>query len=48
MAQFDPDIKIRDAARGEQVQQGEKITEIVTVGVPEKALGWGLKFRFLT
>jgi hypothetical protein len=26
MAQFDPDIKIRDAVRGEQVQQGEKIT----------------------
>jgi ATP-dependent RNA helicase DDX19/DBP5 len=46
MAQFDPDIKIRDAVKGEQVQQGEKITEIVTVGMPEKALGWGLKFKF--
>jgi ATP-dependent RNA helicase DDX19/DBP5 len=47
MARFDPDIKIRDAVKGEQMQQGEKITEIVTVGMPEEALGWGLKFQVL-
>jgi ATP-dependent RNA helicase DDX19/DBP5 len=46
LAQCDPDIKIRDAVKGEQLQQGEKITEIVTVGMPEEALGWGSRFKF--
>jgi hypothetical protein len=32
--------------KGEQVQQGEKITEIATVGMPEETLGWGLKFKY--
>jgi hypothetical protein len=34
LSQFDPDIKQdRDVVRGEQVQQGEKITEIATVSI---------------
>jgi hypothetical protein len=34
LSQFDPDIKQdRDVVKGEQVQQGEKITEIATVSI---------------
>lgn len=46
MSQFDPDIKIRYAVRGEQVERGEKITENIIIGTPGKALDWSLKFRF--
>nr|XP_018915812.1 PREDICTED: DEAD-box helicase Dbp80 [Bemisia tabaci] len=46
MASYDPDIKIRFAVRGEEVNRGEKITEHIIIGTPGKVVDWALKFRF--
>ncbi|EDW81760.1 uncharacterized protein Dwil_GK12237 [Drosophila willistoni] len=45
MGQFSPDIKLRFAVRGEEVDRSSKITEHILIGTPGKMLDWGLKFR---
>ena len=46
MSQFCPDLTIRYAVRGEEVQRGSKITDNIIIGTPGKVLDWSLKFRF--
>ncbi|XP_070141004.1 DEAD-box helicase Dbp80 isoform X3 [Drosophila kikkawai] len=45
MGQFCPEIKLRFAVRGEEVDRNKKITEHILIGTPGKMLDWGLKFR---
>ncbi|XP_070852770.1 DEAD-box helicase Dbp80 isoform X2 [Drosophila suzukii] len=45
MGQFCPDIKLRFAVRGEEVDRSKKIEEHILIGTPGKLLDWGLKFR---
>ncbi|XP_041565723.1 DEAD-box helicase Dbp80 isoform X2 [Drosophila elegans] len=45
MGQFCPDIKLRFAVRGEEVDRAKKIEEHILIGTPGKLLDWGLKFR---
>ncbi|XP_043948696.1 DEAD-box helicase Dbp80 isoform X4 [Drosophila biarmipes] len=45
MGQFCPEIKLRFAVRGEEVDRNKKIEEHILIGTPGKLLDWGLKFR---
>ncbi|XP_033244823.1 DEAD-box helicase Dbp80 [Drosophila miranda] len=45
MGQYCPDIKLRFAVRGEEVDRNNKITEHILIGTPGKMLDWGYKFR---
>jgi len=45
MAQFCPEIKLRYAVRGEEIQREEKLQEHIIIGTPGKILDWGLKFK---
>ncbi|XP_033238369.1 DEAD-box helicase Dbp80 [Drosophila pseudoobscura] len=45
MGQYCPDIKLRFAVRGEEVDRNKKITEHILIGTPGKMLDWGYKFR---
>ncbi|SPP88371.1 DEAD-box helicase Dbp80 [Drosophila guanche] len=45
MGQFCPEIKLRFAVRGEEVERNQKITEHILIGTPGKMLDWGYKFR---
>ncbi|TDG51273.1 hypothetical protein AWZ03_002360 [Drosophila navojoa] len=45
MGQFCPEIKLRFAVRGEEVDRNSKITEHILIGTPGKMLDWGLKMR---
>lgn len=45
MAQYCPDILLRYAVRGEEVQRGEKLKEHIIIGTPGKILDWGIKFK---
>ena len=46
MSQFDTELTIRYAVRGEEIQRGSRITDHIIIGTPGKVLDWGLKFRF--
>ncbi|XP_067006655.1 DEAD-box helicase Dbp80 [Anabrus simplex] len=46
MAQFCPEIKIRYAVRGEEVQKGAKLKDHIIIGTPGKVVDWGVKYRF--
>jgi ATP-dependent RNA helicase DDX19/DBP5 len=45
MAKFCPDILIRYAVRGEEIQRGERLRDHVIIGTPGKVLDWAIKFR---
>ena len=45
MSKFCPDIRIRYAVRGEDIERGAKLTDHVIIGTPGKVLDWSLKFR---
>ncbi|XP_001965819.3 DEAD-box helicase Dbp80 isoform X2 [Drosophila ananassae] len=45
MGQFCPEIKLRFAVRGEEVDRNKRISEHILIGTPGKMLDWGLKFR---
>ncbi|XP_026832236.1 DEAD-box helicase Dbp80 isoform X6 [Drosophila erecta] len=45
MGQFCPEIKLRFAVRGEEVDRSKKIEEHILIGTPGKLLDWGIKFR---
>lgn len=45
MAQFCPEIRLRFAVRGEEVERSAKLTDHIIIGTPGKALDWGLKFK---
>ncbi|XP_030379961.1 DEAD-box helicase Dbp80-like isoform X2 [Scaptodrosophila lebanonensis] len=45
MGQFCPDIKLRFAVRGEEVDRNSQIPDHILIGTPGKMLDWGLKFR---
>ncbi|ALC43121.1 Dbp80 [Drosophila busckii] len=45
MGQFCPEIKLRFAVRGEEVDRNSKLTEHILIGTPGKMLDWGLKMR---
>ncbi|EDV96576.1 DEAD-box helicase Dbp80 [Drosophila grimshawi] len=45
MGQFCPDIKLRFAVRGEEVDRNSKITEHILIGTPGKMMDWGIKMR---
>lgn len=47
MAQYCPELKIRFAVRGEEVQRGSKITDHIIIGTPGKMLDWTTKYRVL-
>ena len=46
MSQFCPDLTMRYAVRGEEVQRGSRITDNIIIGTPGKVLDWSLKFKF--
>ena len=46
MSQFCPDLAIRFAVRGEEVERGNKIYEHIIIGTPGKVLDWSIKFKF--
>lgn len=45
MAQFCPDIRLRFAVRGEEVERNSKLTDHIIIGTPGKVLDWGCKFK---
>lgn len=45
MAQFCPDIKLRYAVRGEDIERNAKLSDHIIIGTPGKALDWGIKYR---
>lgn len=45
MAQFCPEIRLRFAVRGEEVERGSKLTDHIIIGTPGKVLDWALKFK---
>ena len=45
MAQFCPEIKLRFAVRGEEVERSTKLTDHIIIGTPGKVLDWALKFK---
>ncbi|XP_075155168.1 putative ATP-dependent RNA helicase Dbp80 [Haematobia irritans] len=47
MAQFCPDIKLKFAVRGEEVDPGTKLTDHIIIGTPGKVLDWGIKYKFI-
>jgi len=46
MSQFCPDLTIRFAVRGEEVERGTKIIDNIIIGTPGKVLDWSIKFKF--
>ncbi|XP_046396768.1 DEAD-box helicase Dbp80 [Ischnura elegans] len=46
MAQYCPEIKIRLAVRGEEVERGTTLTDHIIIGTPGKVQDWGMKLRF--
>lgn len=46
MSQYCPEIKIRLAVRGEEVQRGTILTDHIIIGTPGKVQDWGMKLRF--
>lgn len=45
MAQFCPEIKMRYAVRGEDIERNSKLNDHIIIGTPGKIMDWGLKFR---
>ena len=45
MAQFCPEIRLRFAVRGEEVERNATLTDHIIIGTPGKILDWGLKFK---
>lgn len=45
MAQFSPEIRLRFAVRGEEVERNARLTDHIIIGTPGKVLDWALKFR---
>lgn len=45
MAKFCPEIRIRYAVRGEEIERSHKLNDHVIIGTPGKVLDWSLKFR---
>ncbi|CAO1419488.1 unnamed protein product [Diamesa hyperborea] len=45
MAKFCPDIRIRYAVRGEDIERNTKLTDHVIIGTPGKISDWSIKFR---
>jgi len=46
MSQFCPDLSIRFAVRGEDIERGKKVYEHIIIGTPGKVLDWSIKFKF--
>ncbi|XP_022165687.1 ATP-dependent RNA helicase DDX19A-like [Myzus persicae] len=46
MSTYCPNIRLRYAVRGEDVERGSKIEEQVIVGTPGKVLDWATKYKF--
>lgn len=46
MSQYVPELNIRYAVRGENVERGSKITDHIIIGTPGKVLDWSIKLRF--
>jgi len=46
MSQFCPDLSIRYAVRGEDIERGKKVYEHIIIGTPGKVLDWSIKFKF--
>lgn len=46
MAKYCPEIEMKFAVRGEEVERGTKLSEHILIGTPGKVLDWGLKFHF--
>lgn len=45
MAQFCPDIKLKFAVRGEEVDLNSKLMDHIIIGTPGKVLDWGIKYK---
>lgn len=45
MAQFCPEIKLKFAVRGEEVEKGAKLTDHIIIGTPGKIMDWGIKYK---
>lgn len=45
MAQFCPEIRLRFAVRGEEMDRNSKLSDHIIIGTPGKILDWGLKFK---
>ncbi|XP_055925296.1 ATP-dependent RNA helicase DDX19A-like isoform X2 [Argiope bruennichi] len=46
MAQFCPNIEVRFAIRGENLERGHRITEQLLIGTPGKVFDWAVRYRF--
>ncbi|CAI6352071.1 unnamed protein product [Macrosiphum euphorbiae] len=46
MSTYCPNIRLRYAVRGEDVEKGSKIEEQIIVGTPGKVLDWATKYKF--
>lgn len=46
MSKFCPEIKLKYAVRGEDLQRGAKIEDHIIIGTPGKVLDWAIKFKF--
>lgn len=45
MAQFCPEIKIKYAVRGEEIDRNAKLADHIIIGTPGKLLDWAIKFK---
>ncbi|KAL7306605.1 DEAD-box helicase Dbp80 [Trichogramma pretiosum] len=46
MSKHCPEIKIKYAVRGEDLQRGTKLSDHIIIGTPGKVLDWAIKFKF--